>query len=173
MKPMLKRTLIGLAVVVVGIQLIRPSRENPPVDPGQQIGAHVEVPADVAAMLEASCYDCHSHQTRWPWYSNVAPVSWLVAHHADEGREYVNFDTWGANTADEQREALEEISEVVESGEMPLGTYLPLHPEARLTDAQRQRLSTWAASARGRIDRVGSPGGDHGDDGHDHDDHDH
>lgn len=170
MNPKLKWTLIGLGVVVVGAQAIRPDRTNPPYVASESITAHVDVPADVLSMIESSCLDCHSHRTEWPWYSNIAPMSWLVAYHADHGRDYVDFDAWGSYSPYEQQDAFEEIAEVVSSGEMPLSVYLPLHPEAKLTDTQRARFAAWARLERDRV--RGSIGdGDHEE--HDHDDHDH
>lgn len=172
MNPKLKWTLVGLGAVVIGAQAIRPDRTNPPYVASESIAAHVDVPADVLAMIEGSCLDCHSHRTDWPWYSNVAPVSWLVAHHADHGREYVDFDAWGSYSPYEQQEAFGEIAEVVASGEMPLSVYLPLHPEAKLTDAQRARFAEWARAERQRVRAGIGEGSSDDDDGHegDHDD---
>jgi mono/diheme cytochrome c family protein len=82
-----------------------------------------------------ACFDCHSNETRWPWYSNVAPVSWLVQRDVDEGREEVNFSEWGTSL-----EESGEPAEAVAEGEMPPWYYTPLHPEARLTPEERQAL---------------------------------
>ena len=172
MKPVAKRTLIGLAVVLAGAQFYRPDRPNPPVDPSQTLEANLQVPDGVLSLIERSCTDCHTHGTDWPWYSNVAPASWLVAHHATHGREYVNFDRWGEMTAYEVQDCLDEIAEVVESGEMPLPVYLPLHPEAQMTDAERDQLVAWATSTRDRLrEEIGGDAAaetDDGRDGHGH-----
>ena len=151
MKPIVKRSLIGLGVLFVGAQFIRPDHSNPPVDPSRTLHAQMDVPSDVLALIEDSCTDCHTHGTEWPWYSHVAPISWLLDYHVEHGREYVDFDEWAGYSAYEQQQALDEIAEVVESGEMPLSMYLPLHPEAQLTDAERQRIVSWATSARDSI----------------------
>ena len=151
MNPKLKWTLIGLGVVVIGAQAIRPDRTNPPYDESATITAQSDVPADVAALIERSCTDCHSHRTEWPWYSNVAPASWLVAYHADHGRDYVNFDRWADYSPYERQDAFDEIARVVGNGEMPLPIYLPLHPEAELSDAERERLVEWAKNERDRV----------------------
>ena len=167
MKPAVKWTLIGVGAFLVGGQLVRPHRDNPPIDPAQRVDAHVQVPADVAALMDRACADCHSHSTEWPWYSHVAPVSWMVAHHVNHGREYVNFDAWGAYTPYEAQDVLDEIAEVVEKGEMPLPLYVPLHPYARLTDAERARLVQWAVGERDRLrEAIGSDPVSH--EGHDH-----
>ena len=129
--------LIALAVFVLGIQLVPVNRTNPPVR------GEVEAPPEVMRVIEESCYDCHSNQVRWPWYAYVAPVSWLVVHDVNEGREHLNFSGWGSYDAEERAEKLEEIWEEVEEGEMPLDKYLWIHREARLTDADRDALYAW------------------------------
>lgn len=151
MNAKLKWILIGLVVVLVGMQAIRPDRTNPPYVASESITAHVDVPTDVLSTIERSCLDCHSHRTEWPWYSAIAPASWLVARHAEHGREYVNFDGWSAYSAYERQDLYGEIAEVVENGEMPLPMYLPLHPEAKLTEAERAALATWAKAQQARV----------------------
>ena len=140
-------TLSALALVFLGIQLVPVERNNPPVE--------AEVPAsdEVRSILSRACYDCHSHETRWPWYSGIAPVSWLVAHDVHEGREKLNFSTWNRLSTMKQVEALHESWEEVEEGEMPPGFYLPPHPDARLSARERAALRKWsfaAVSGRGQ-----------------------
>ncbi len=133
--------LLALGVLVIGMQLIPVSRSNPPVQ------GEVEAPAKVMAVLERSCYDCHSYETRWPWYAYVAPVSWLVAHDVEEGREHLNFSAWSQHDAEERAEKLEEIWEEVDEGKMPLEKYVWLHSDARLTDADRETLRVWVQAS--------------------------
>ena len=135
------RSLAAVAALLLAIQLIPVSRENPPVE------QRVPAPAPVVAVLERACYDCHSNETEWPWYSGVAPVSWLVAYDVAEGREHLNFSTWNRYDAGEQRKKREEVWEEVEEGEMPLWIYPPLHPEAELTSEDRKLLEQWATAA--------------------------
>ena len=132
-----------LAAILLGIQLIRPDFKNPASDPAQDFKAIAKPPAEVAAILDAACYDCHSNQTRYPWYSQIAPVSWWLANHVREGREHVNFSSYGAYSAQDQAEILEESAEVVSKGEMPLKSYTWTHAPARLSDAQRKQLADW------------------------------
>jgi hypothetical protein len=141
---MLRRLLIALVAIVVLLQFYRPERDNPPVDPAMTLAAHVEVPAEVQALLDRSCSDCHSHSTEWPWYSQIAPMSWSVAHHVEEGREHLNFDRWGEYTPYEAQQKLGEMCEETKEGEMPLGVYLPMHPDAKLSDADVELLCGWA-----------------------------
>ncbi|MDP1830269.1 MAG: heme-binding domain-containing protein [Archangium sp.] len=135
---LVQKVMIGVGVVVVGIQLIRPSQENPPVT--GDIGA----PAEVATLLKRSCYDCHSNETKWPWYSQVAPVSWLVSKDVNDGRKHLNFSEWQGYEEGRKLKKFKEVAEEVDEGEMPMAIYLPLHPEAKLTDAEKKLLVDWA-----------------------------
>lgn len=136
---MRKAQIAGAAVVaLVAIQFVPVRRENPP-----ETGL-LETSGDVKKILDTSCMDCHSNQTIWPWYAQIAPVSWLVAYDVNEGREHLNFSEFTGLPADDQKHAFEEIIEVIDEGEMPLPIYPPLHPEAELTDAEKTILVTWA-----------------------------
>jgi hypothetical protein len=132
-----RHVLVGLAALFALAQLVPVSRTNPPVE------SEVDAPPEVRAVLQRSCYDCHSHATRWPWYAWIAPVSWLLAHDVAEGREHLNFSTWGRYDAAERAENLEEIAEMVEEGEMPPWFYLPLHRDAPLSPADLATLTAW------------------------------
>lgn len=135
-----KWALVTLFVALVAIQIVPVDRTNPPVE--------TEVPAtpEVRAVLRRACYDCHSNETVWPWYSRIAPVSFLVARDVHEAREEMNFSTWNRMTPKKQGEALHESWEKVAEGEMPLWFYLPLHPEARLSEQDRALLQAWSES---------------------------
>lgn len=137
----IKIALVSLVVLLVVIQLIPVSRTNPTVE------ERVPAPDSVLAILERSCFDCHSHETHWPWYAHVAPASWLVASHVNEGREYLNFSTWNRYDAERRADKLEEIWDEVERGGMPLKVYLPLHPGARLSDRDRAVIHGWTVTA--------------------------
>ena len=146
-KRRLRVALVLLFVALAAIQFVPVVRSNPSVT------AELQAPPEVAAVLRRACYDCHSNETVWPWYSYVAPVSWLVAHDVEEGRHSLNFSTWGEGSAKRQAHEREEVWEMVESGEMPLWFYVPLHPEAKLADADRAVLRAWS-TAKGD-DRAG------------------
>lgn len=131
-------TLGVLVVSFVGIQFVPvAAMENPASQPPLQ------EPPEVVAILKRACYDCHSHEVRWPWYSRIAPVSWLVARDVVEGRKGINFSEW---PEDEEDRAFnrEQTWDSVESGEMPLWFYLPVHPEANLTEADKAVLKKWS-----------------------------
>ena len=133
--------LLGLGIALVAAQAVRPERTNPPVT------AEVPAPPETRALLRRACYDCHSHETRWPWYSAVAPVSWLVTDDVRDARRHVNFSTWDVYDATKRTKKFGQIAEEVEEHEMPLWFYVPLHREARLTDAERAQLVAWARGA--------------------------
>jgi hypothetical protein len=134
---MKRLVLIVLAVVVVGIQFVPVKRSNPPVL------NDLQAPAAVKEILVRSCYDCHSHETEWPWYAKVAPVSWLVAHDVQEAREEFNFSDWGAYDARRQAELAVEMLEQIEKRKMPLPIYIYLHPESKLTGSEIRTLREW------------------------------
>jgi len=145
-RTVLRKVLVGVAVALVGIQLVPVQRSNPPAD-----GAMALPAGEVGEILTSACMDCHSHETVWPWYAGVAPVKFLVAKHVNDGRRNLNFSTWATQELSRRDHKLEEIVEVVKSGEMPEGSYTWLHPEARLTDAQRYALTAWAEAERVRM----------------------
>jgi hypothetical protein len=132
------RLLAALALVFVVLQFFPAERTNPPVI------SEVEAPAAVQAILERSCYDCHSNETRWPWYSRVAPFSWWLADHVEHARRDLNFSVWPVYDFDAQEIEFVDIREEVESGGMPLRSYLLAHPSARLSEADRRVLVEWA-----------------------------
>lgn len=143
-----RRTIKRLALVVmvafVLAQFIPVDRSNPAAE------TDVPAPAAVRGILQRSCYDCHSNETVWPWYSRVAPVSWIVARDVHQARQHLNFSTWNRLNAADRAHALEEILEEVEGGDMPLAIYLPLHPDAQLTDADIRTIAEWVQSASAR-----------------------
>jgi len=137
---MIRIIVIVVIVVLIGIQFIPVSRINPPVT------GEIKAPESVMKVLRNSCYDCHSNESIWPWYSKVAPVSWLIADDVNEAREHMNFSEWQSYSAEDRAEDIEEIWEEVDEGEMPLWFYLPLHPEARLSDKDKETIKNWVKS---------------------------
>jgi hypothetical protein len=134
--------VLAVAVLIVVIQFVPVDRSNPPVT------AEVPMKPEARAILRRACYDCHSHETVWPWYSRVAPVSWLVVQHVREGREELNFSTWDKYTTNEQIKKVKESWEEVAEGEMPPGYYLPVHRDALLSAEDRSILREWARGTR-------------------------
>ena len=143
----------GLAVLVIGlgIQLIQPERTNPTVDESKIIYAHVNVPPEVKAILERSCYDCHTHTTKWPWYSYVAPVSWFLAKDVKNGRASMNLSAWGDYSQRKQIAKLDQICQELMDDAMPIKPYRIMHPNAALSKAEVDMICTWVDNERDRL----------------------
>jgi Haem-binding domain len=140
--------LAGLLAVFVAIQLVPVQRTNPPFDPAIALERSVALPSNVRAILDRSCKDCHSNETRWPGYGYVAPASWLLVRDVNEGREHLNFSEWGLQDAEAQRDSLIEICRQVRRGQMPLKPYGWIHSAARLTPDDVKTLCDWTAEMR-------------------------
>ncbi len=151
MKKALKLAAILLALLFAGAQFVRPARTNPAGVAGQSLEEMSPPPAHVREVLDRSCMDCHSYRTRWPWYSNVSPVSWFVADHVEEGRRELNFSRWGRYTERDREGRLEAVCGTVREGYMPLGSYTLVHRGAALTPADVQTICDWAAAEEARL----------------------
>lgn len=146
-----KWAVIVLVVLFAAMQFIRPPRTNPSVDESQTISKHTQMTPQVSAILERSCRDCHSDKTVWPWYSNVAPVSWFVTGHVDNGRRMMNLSEWGRLDHDRQAKKLQQMCDEVTDGAMPLSVYTPMHPGSKLTPDDVKTLCAWTESERARL----------------------
>jgi len=156
MKKILKYILLLVLVALVVIQFInRPERINEPVTENDII-ENLQVNADMAGLLKAACYDCHSNQPRYPWYTAVAPVSWTIAEHIEHGREELNFSEWGTYSARKRDHKLEEMVDEVGEGKMPLPSYVNMHKEANLSTEQIAMLKTWVEAERAKIAQEGN-----------------
>lgn len=140
----LRWAAVGLCVGLILIQFVPVNRMNPPVQ------GDLRASTEVRSVLRRACYDCHSNETVWPWYSRIAPVSWVIARDVHEGRAALNFSTWNQLSAKKQAEAMKESSEEVAEGKMPTWYYVALHPEARLSANDQSVLRAWSGSTVGR-----------------------
>jgi len=145
---MKKKIAISILVLVILIQFVRIDKTNPITPIENDFIAIYNPPAEITSILKTSCYDCHSNEVKYPWYTNVAPVSWFVKKHINEARDYFNFSDWSAQTVKRQDHILEECAEEVEEGEMPLTSYLLMHSEAELTHEQIETLEVYFKSLR-------------------------
>jgi len=136
--PLKRKIAAVLVLVLAGMQLVRCDHTNPPVT------AEIQASPEVKAILRRACYDCHSNESRWPWYSQVAPVSWLVARDVRDGRRHLNFSEWGTKSEAVRGKKQLEAGQEIASGEMPMSIYVPLHGEAKLSDADKAVLRAWA-----------------------------
>lgn len=144
---MKKKILIGIALVVVLAQLYRPERNISATPAGEfDIAKTYNVPQNVQQILDVACYDCHSNNTRYPWYANIQPVASFMANHVDEGKHELNFNEFTKRRVAIQNHKLEEVVEMIKEGEMPISSYTITHTDARLTTEQKQTLINWATS---------------------------
>jgi hypothetical protein len=134
-KKILKYGTLALVFAVLVAQFVNVERTNPPVDPSASFEAVAKPSPETAAVVGRACRDCHSNQTAWPWYSHIAPVSWLIASDVKEGRAKLNFSQWNIYGPEMTRIKLGQICEEVRKAEMPPAYYVPMHPEAKLTAA--------------------------------------
>lgn len=152
MSPLAKRITLGVAIIVLSLQLARPVRNQSSAAPTDQhlTKLHPTPPA-VQAILERACYDCHSDRTRYPWYANVQPVGWWLAYHIRDGKRHLNFSRFGGYSPDRAAHKIEGLIEEVQARTMPLPSYTWLHREAKLTDAEIQTLVDWAKSVGAKL----------------------
>ena len=134
----MKKTLIILIILFIAIQFIPVERENPPVI------ADFDGPSEVKDIFKISCYDCHSNETNWVWYTNIAPVSWLAARDVNVGRENLNFSDWGNIPHEKYAKVTEEIWEEIDKGTMPMKIHTIMHKDAILSDEQKVIIKEWA-----------------------------
>src|SRR5204862_1987122 len=152
---LMQAAVVGVALLAA-IQLIRPNRTNPPTDPSRTIQAHAGTSSEIAAVLDRSCRDCHSNNTVWPRYTQIAPLSWLMARGVAEGRKAVNFSEWTSYPPDVQRTLLSVACQDATSGKMP-GPYTFVRPETKLSP---RNVETICAAAR-QAEANASDGGRH------------
>ena len=140
---MKKKILYAIIAILIVIQFIPSGRpENNPVD-GSDIHEQMDLPGEVSRILKNACYDCHSQKVNYPWYSSVAPISFLVSRDVREGRKHLDFSLWAEIPLKKKLKVLTEIGEEVEEGDMPMPIYPPLHPEAKLTQEDRGLILNW------------------------------
>ena len=148
MKTILKWTIISLGVLFLGAQLFRPERTNPESNPKNSVLSDTTIPPSILSAFKRSCFDCHSNETQWPWYSAVTPVNYLVAKDVVSGRRHLNFSEWGNYKPGRKLSMFDEIYDQVSHNEMPLPRYLPLHPHAKLTDQEKKAIMDWSEAAQ-------------------------
>jgi hypothetical protein len=143
---MLKKITLGLLGIFIALQLVRPAKNIHP-EPGaveKDISTVFPVPDRINNILKTSCADCHSNNTRYPWYARIQPLAWWLNNHVEEGKDELNFNEFASYRPRRQYHKLEEIIEQVKEGEMPLKSYTLIHQNAKLNESQREELSSWA-----------------------------
>lgn len=147
----LRYALFALVAGIVVLQFFSADLPLQEPRPSTDLIATNEVPEAVASILKTSCYDCHSVETNYPWYSHVAPVSWLVAKDVREGREELSFSDWTNLARRKKVSRLEDIKEVVVEEHMPLPVYLVIHWDAKLSEEQRKEIADWADNYQDQV----------------------
>lgn len=151
---LIRKLLLVVALLAAAIQFVRrPDFQAPPSPAERAFEKHHPAPPAVIDILRRGCYDCHSHETRWPWYSRIAPVSWWINGHVQHAREEINFSDWPDDPHKEPTSAkrLDEMCEEVREGHMPLPSYKLLHPAARLSPEEVDTLCAWTVHERSRL----------------------
>jgi len=144
----MKKVIIIIVVIFAAIQFFTIDKENPSADMKKDFLTVMNPSSEIETIIKSSCYDCHSYHTKYPWYSNVAPVSWLLKQHVNEGRDHLNFSIWDGYNKSKKENKLDECIEMIQSDEMPMKGYVILHDEADLTDVQKQDLIDWFQSIK-------------------------
>jgi mono/diheme cytochrome c family protein len=148
---MIKKIFLGLALLFIALQFVRPAKNLSPVPGPQDITAKVTVPAGVQQVFAKACYDCHSDHTRYPWYAGVQPVGWWLSSHIHDGKQHLNFSEFGTYKAKTADRKLKQIAREVDDGSMPLNSYTLIHRDAILTAAEIKLIDDWVEAARTQI----------------------
>lgn len=150
----LKVVFYGLALLFAGIQFIRPAKNISVASSPNDVSTKYNVPPEVQTILRTSCYDCHSNNTRYPWYAEVQPIAWLISNDVEEGTRHLNFSEFGGFRLRRQYLKLEQIVEQMDEGEMPPPAYTWIHSDAKLSRDQREQLIAWANATRDSMKRI-------------------
>lgn len=142
-KKLIRTILLVAAALLVVIQFFQIDKTNPPIDTTQDFIQNTNPPAEIATMLKVACYDCHSHTTKYPWYTNIQPFAWWIKGHVNNGNKHLNYSTWATYSAKKKSHKIEEMVEMVEGKEMPMLSYMIGHNEAWIDAGQRKALVDW------------------------------
>tara|TARA_R110001583_G_scaffold5921_8_gene31240 strand:- start:5881 stop:6318 length:438 start_codon:yes stop_codon:yes gene_type:complete len=143
----MKKVLLGILVAFILIQFIRPEK-NESNDKNNAIKTVMNVPENVQQIIKTSCADCHSNKTNYPWYSNIAPVSWYLASHVNEGKEHLNFSEWASYNENQKSHIIKDLEEELKEHKMPLSSYLWIHKDAKLSAKQYQLMLDWVKTIK-------------------------
>lgn len=149
----MKKIFYILLLIFAAIQFIPVKYNEQKNTASSSIETAHYIPENVLSTLKKSCYDCHSDQTNYPWYAKIRPVAFWIANHVEEGKEELNFSTFGDYSLRRQFHKLEEISEQIEENEMPLKSYTLIHGNAKLSEAQKSDIKNWVSALRDSFQR--------------------
>ena len=151
---LIKKILLVLLIVFIAIQFIQPARNKSVQGLPTDISKTVSVSENVQKILQISCYDCHSNNTRYPWYNYVQPTAWILANHIKHGKRDLNFSDFGAYPNRKQQSKLKAIADQIKDGEMPLYSYTLIHNNSRLSKEQKAIIIDWANNAEDSLDKI-------------------
>jgi hypothetical protein len=146
-----KKIILALLIVLIIIQFFHPGKNASTAKSPSDIAVLYPVPQNVASILDKACNDCHSNNTRHPWYNNIQPIAWWLDDHIREGKRELNFNEFASYRIGRQYRKLEEVIDQVKKDEMPLGSYTFIHTDAKLTDEEKASLTQWAQAIRDTI----------------------
>ena len=146
----MKKIIIIILFIFIVIQFIPVHRNNPPVL------KEINAPKEIQYILQRSCYDCHSNQTKWPWYSYLAPISYLISLDVHKGRDHLNFTEWNKYSSKKQKSLISEALEEIEKKEMPLPLYLLIHQDKKISKEEKEKLKKWAITTFGPLETEGN-----------------
>ena len=149
---MRKKILITLAILLVIIQFIHPEKNKAPGRQANALATLITVPDNIKNIFAKACNDCHSNNTRYPWYSHIQPVDWWMNNHVREGKRELNFDEYANRPLRYQYHKMEEIADEVEEGEMPLDSYTWMHRDATLTETEKKEVIDWTNNVRANME---------------------
>lgn len=156
---MARKIIIGIVIFLILIQFIPVTKNNSTAEQPDALKKHYALPDTVGAILQSACFDCHTNNTRYPWYAKVQPVGWWLAYHVKDGKKHLNFDEFTTYTLKKQEHKLEELVESQTDGWMPLSSYTLIHGDAKLSDPQKKLIIDWANGLRKEIKAKMAAGG--------------
>lgn len=145
---MKRKIFLGLGMFVIMIQFIKIDKVNPGYAQSGDFLNMTLPDQEIKSLIVDACYDCHSYETEYPWYTNVSPISLWIDHHIQDGRKHLNFSIWREYEKKRQDHKIHECIEMLEEKEMPMNSFTWTHPEARLTDEQNEQLIAWFKSLK-------------------------
>ena len=149
---MLRKILLSLLIVLIGIQFVHPKPNKSPGVQPNHIGKTFDIPDDVKTILNKACNDCHSNNTKYPWYAEIQPVAWWLNNHIKDGKKDLNFSEFTKYRIRKQYVKLDEINKLVKEDEMPLDSYIWIHKYAKLTDTQKRIIVNWSIALQDSIE---------------------
>ena len=147
-----KKILLVAVIVFIGIQFLQPKQNKEAGENANDISRVLDVPADIHSILKTICYDCHSNNTKYPWYSKIQPFGWLQASHIKNGKAELNFNEFGSYSVRRQISKLHSLANSIRDKEMPLKSYTLMHKDARLSDTQREMIMDWATRIKDSLE---------------------